>query len=216
MSLFALPVVSWPSPPQVSLMSSNLASLHYFLQKPDRQLQSATDPPIIDAYFVDKSFKGIKQNKYKFVLIQKCLHWSTPALETQTFSCESPLLGLFLFTDSPPGNVSLLRENQIQLRNINLLPLYKTQNSSRLFLPHASWISRSPPNKWSKWNSPTQPSSEQDILRTSKSSPNVKKKQTRQRTRATEISSMQIKYSFMALFRTTKMRKYCQLQTWQQ
>jgi hypothetical protein len=59
------------------------------------------------AYFLNKNFQVNKKKHF-----QKFLHGSTLELETQTFSCEKPLSALFLLTDSPPGNVSLLPENQ--------------------------------------------------------------------------------------------------------
>lgn len=59
---FTLPVVSWTSQLQASLMSSNLVSLHWILQKPDLQLQPATDRLMIlrSFFFGGTNFQGTK------------------------------------------------------------------------------------------------------------------------------------------------------------
>lgn len=64
-------------------------------------------PMILRPIFLDKVFQAIKKKHF-----QKFLHGSTLKRETQTFSCDKPLSALFLLTDSPPGNVSLLPETK--------------------------------------------------------------------------------------------------------
>jgi hypothetical protein len=85
---------------------------------------------ILRPIFLDKGLQVIKKKHF-----QKFLHGSTLKVETQTFSCDKPLSALFLLTDSPPGNVSLLPENRIELIKNYLLPLCQKIRRARLAQP---------------------------------------------------------------------------------